>query len=351
MKIFLRLVVIVISAALGMITYLTATEYKPEPVEKAEIVTHVNASEPTIDAADSITLTSWNIGYAGLGENAEFVMDGGSGNGTPSEGDFAIYYQGVKDTLAAYASDTDIFLLQEVDKRSTRSKYTNESEELPLAAQTASSAFALNYKCTFVPYPLPPISTVESGIQTTSVYGTESAQRISLTCPFGWPVSTANLKRCLLVSRYDVEGTDKQLVVVNLHLEAYDDGEGRAKQTKELMKVLEDEYAKGNYVIAGGDFNQSFPEALEAYPVKNSELWTPGTLEEGMLPEGWSFAYDASTPTCRLLNGPYDANSTQHYVIDGFIASPNVKVESVATQDEGFKFSDHNPVTMQVKLK
>ncbi|MFR6426479.1 MAG: hypothetical protein ACLUNO_13905 [Oscillospiraceae bacterium] len=31
-------------------------------------------------------------------------------------------------------------------------------------------------------------------------------------------------------------------------------------------------------------------------------------------------------PTCRLDNQPYDAESeaTQHYVIDGFILSPNV---------------------------
>lgn len=351
MKIIARLIVIVISAFLGLVTYLTVSEYKPEPVEAATTATHAEAASDAINKRDAITLTSWNIGYAGLGKNAEFILDGGSGNGTPSEDEFATYYQGVKDTLASNAQNTDIFLLQETDSRSTRSKYTDETAELPVAAQAAFSSYALNYQCTLVPFPLPPIGTVESGVFTMSDYASEKSERISLPCPFSWPMSAVNLKRCLLVDRFDIEGTDKQLVVVNLHLEAYDDGEGKAAQTKELLKVLEEEYAQGNYVIAGGDFNQAFPGTVSAYPIQDSELWTPGVLDESSLPEGWSFAYDADAPTCRLLNAPYDAKTTQHYVIDGFIVSPNVNVETVATQDAGFEFSDHNPVTLQVKLK
>ena len=54
-------------------------------------------------------------------------------------------------------------------------------------------------------------------------------------------------------------GSDREPVLVNLHLEAYDDGEGKIAQTNQLRDYIEDEYAKGNYVIAGGDFNQVFP--------------------------------------------------------------------------------------------
>lgn len=72
-----------------------------------------------------------------------------------------------------------------------------------------------------------------------------------------------------------------------------------------------------------------------------------------MLPDGWRFAYDTAAPTCRLDNQPYDAGSdaTQHYVIDGFILSPNVELTSVQTQDDGFRFSDHNPVLLNIRLK
>ena len=136
---------------------------------------------------------------------------------------------------------------------------------------------------------------------------------------------------------------------MNLHLEAYDDGEGKLAQTRQLNEFIQAEYEKGNYVIAGGDFNQIFPGSLEVYPNTHPELWEPGVLTEDMLPVGWSYAYDLRVPSCRLLNRPYDpedTENTQHYVIDGFILSPNVTLESVETLDEGFIASDHNPVLL-----
>ncbi|HCC38245.1 MAG TPA: endonuclease/exonuclease/phosphatase, partial [Treponema sp.] len=47
--------------------------------------------------------------------------------------------------------------------------------------------------------------------------------------------------------------------MVNLHLDAYESSGGREAQTQMLLDFLYREYAKGNYCIAGGDFNQSFP--------------------------------------------------------------------------------------------
>ena len=74
-------------------------------------------------------------------------------------------------------------------------------------------------------------------------------------------------------------------------------------------------------------------------------------LEAESLPEGWSYVYDDSSPTCRLLDEPYDAQTSQHYVLDGFIVSPNIEVRSVETQSLGFKYSDHNPVVVEIGFK
>ena len=140
---------------------------------------------------------------------------------------------------------------------------------------------------------------------------------------------------------------------MNLHLEAYDDGEGKLAQTRQLMDFLEAEYEKGNYVVAGGDFNQTFPGGLEACPMIDPSLWSPGVLEEASLPEGFSYACDLDTPSCRLLNQPYDPSDTEHtqyYIIDGFIVSPNVTVDAANTLDLGFENSDHNPVELRVTL-
>ena len=195
---------------------------------------------------------------------------------------------------------------------------------------------------------------INSGLFTTTNYAITDAERIALPCPFSWPLSTANLKRCLLVTRLPVEGRENELVLVNLHLEAYDDGEGKIAQTKQLMGLLEEEYKKGNYVIAGGDFNQIFPGGLDVWPNTHPELWSPGILEGSSLPEGFGYAYDLRVPSCRLLNQPYDPSdleNTQYYSIDGFIVSPNVDVSSVEVLDLGFANSDHNPVSMTVTLK
>lgn len=336
---------VIVLLAAALVLFLTVTEYKPAGVEAISPASFGEATEP----GTALRLMTWNIGYCGMGAAEDFVMDGGSGSGKPERADFDAYYAGVLDTLAA--NDADIYLLQEVDTDSSRSYRVNEAEGILESLGAASGAHALNYSCPFVPFPIPPIGRVNSGVLTASDFALAGdAERVALPCPFSWPLRTANLKRCLLVTRYELPDSPAELVVVNLHLEAYDDGEGKAAQTEALVSLLESEYAGGNYVIAGGDFNQTFSGVMEKWPMLDESLWTPGVLSGGALPEGWSFVYDAENPSCRLDNAPYDAESSQHYVLDGFIVSPNVQVERVETLDTGFAYSDHSPVMMEITL-
>ena len=43
-----------------------------------------------------------------------------------------------------------------------------------------------------------------------------------------------------------------------------DAGEGKLAQARQLREFLSQEYEKGNYVVAGGDWNQIFPNADQA---------------------------------------------------------------------------------------
>lgn len=344
LKALLSILLVVLIAIGGLFGYLTVTEFKPEPVEPLP-VRQLQSVEGVPEG--ELRVLSWNIGYAGLGEGSDFFMDGGTHSKSADLSTVNRYLAGIRDSIAG--TGADLVLLQEVDTDSSRTYGIDETT--PLIRNTG--VFALNYSCPFVPLPMPPIGKVHSGLFTTTDYEIDSAERIALPCPFSWPLSTANLKRCLLVSHVPVEGSDRELVLVNLHLEAYDDGEGKIAQTKQLMDFLQTEYAKGNYVIAGGDFNQIFPGGLEAYPNAHPDLWSPGILEESSLPEGFRYVYDLSVPTCRLLNQPYDPSdteNTQYYVIDGFIVSPNVTVSEVSVLDLGFENSDHNPVLISVSL-
>ena len=349
MKVFFRILLIILLIVIvifgGLVGFLTITEFKPADVEPLAIKTEANLSHLP---SKNLSILTWNIGYAGLGQEQDFFMDGGT-HARPDSADLVQkYLTGIASSLSAQSPD--LIMLQEVDIDSSRTYSINEASVL----SRRSSVHALNYSCPFVPIPMPPMGKVHSGLLTTTDYTITSADRIALPCPFSWPLSTANLKRCLLVTRMPVVGSDAELVLVNLHLEAYDDGEGKIAQTRQLMDFLEEEYEKGNYVIAGGDFNQIFPGGLEVYPNTHPDLWTPGVLETGSLPEGFGYAYDLLVPSCRLLNQPYDptdTENTQYYVIDGFIVSPNVKVDCVEGLSLDFEYSDHNPVLMTVSLE
>lgn len=346
LKIILWVLLAILILAGGLVLWLSVSEYKPAPVEELDILSAPGSR--TLSAGEPLDVLSWNIGYAGLGEGSEFFMDGGEDVKSADEQTVLGYLGGIRDYI--YSDMPDLIMLQEVDVDSARTYGIDEADTLA----SANSVHALNYSCPFVPFPIPPMGRINSGLFTTTQYAIDSAERISLPCPFSWPVSTANLKRCLLVSYMPIENSDKQLVLVNLHLEAYDDGEGKIAQTNRLRDFIAAEYEKGNYVIAGGDFNQVFPGSLDVYPNTHPDLWEPGVLDNSLLPEGWSFAYDTSVPTCRLLNQPYDpadTENTQYYVIDGFILSPNVELNAVQSVDLGFENSDHNPVRINVTLK
>lgn len=343
LKRFLGVAAVLLLSVVSLVVYLTVTEYRPEARQAAE---QLYIGEGTaVSSEDQMTIYSWNIGYAGLGAESDFFMDGGS-KVNPTSEEVEQNLSAIKEFISSQPADA--WLLQEVDVNSARTGYVNELEAIS-EVYAGSFALAYNYKCDFVPIPLPPIGKIESGIAIfTNGAVKDGFERIALPCPFSWPVSVANLKRCLLVTRLAVEESDKEVVLVNLHLEAYDDGKGKIAQTKLLMEILQQEYEKGNYVIAGGDFNQAFPGCLDTYPVAD-DVWVPGVLEAGDLPEGFEYVFDGDSASCRSLNMPLNEES-QMYVIDGFIVSENVQVDLVETVELDFANSDHNPVKLQITL-
>jgi endonuclease/exonuclease/phosphatase family metal-dependent hydrolase len=350
-RFLLTLVLIVVLAVVALFVYLTVTEFKP--AERVAVDVEGKAAY-TLSEGDTFKIVTWNIGYGALGDNADFFMDGGSHVYTATLNRVKLNMAGILEGLADM--DPDIVFLQEVDRDSTRSKHIDEYELVQSILVEQQSSFANNFKVAFIPYPMPPIGKVDSGLATFSSYPVASSERVQLPIPFSWPVRMANLKRCVLISRVPLEGSDKELVLMNLHLEAYDSGEGKVAQTKMLAELLQAEAEKGNYVIAGGDFNQIFSSAdVNAYPNLGGE-WTPGLIDVASIDGDWQFLMDASHPSCRSLRTPLkganpDPAYFQYYLIDGFIASSNLKVESLATQDMGFVNTDHNPVLLQVTLR
>ena len=71
---------ILLVAALGFFIWIFATEYKPATEETVLIETQNGSTVPgkVLNPGDTLTVFSQNTGYAGLGAEADFFMDGGS---------------------------------------------------------------------------------------------------------------------------------------------------------------------------------------------------------------------------------------------------------------------------------
>ena len=347
---------VIILAVVILVILLTITEYKPDDIINAEI-NSLSENTSFIEKNSDLKIMSWNIGYCGLGKYEDFFMDGGKTSLPKSQKNVANYKAGIRDVIKNQTPD--ILILQEVDHNSKRSGKKSQVKYFKKELNE-NVAFTFNYKTLFCPIPFPPMGRIESGLATYTNFNASSAERYKLPSIFKWPVKLANLKRCLLVTRFPVyengKDTGRKLVLINFHLEAFDNGEAKKLQTKKLAEILKQEYANGNYVIAGGDWNQKFPTDTGKYATVFNNGWQPGIVDETIIPDGWKICTSENAPTCRSNQYPYigeqaEKHEWQYWVIDGLLVSPGIDVKNIYVSDENFEYSDHNPVIMQFVLK
>lgn len=332
----------------GFLLYATLTDYKPEEKITLDIV---NNQTPIVKEGQPITITTFNIGYAGLDKNQDFFMDGGSMSRSSSEEQTRQNLKNISTFLKKAASD--IYLLQEVDQASTRSYKIDQVSYIRKELPSYSSVYATNYKVSWVPVPLlEPMGAAHSGLLTLSTFHSTESYRYDLPGKESWPVQQFELDRAFTESRFPVQN-GKELVVLNLHLSAYDKGGSiRKQQLGYLASYIEQEDRKGNYLIIGGDWNHMLPGTnAEAFPATQAWPEWLQTFPEDFQPEGYSWAVDAQLPTVRTIDIPYTEGINFRAVIDGFLVSSNVEVLSVEAWDLKYENSDHNPVTAEFILK
>lgn len=327
-----------------LLIYGTLSDYRPGD----ETLISENAVAPVIQ--DSIfNLLIWNIGYCGLGDNMDFFYDGGKGVRSSKERveqnmNGVIDFVGTLDSL-------DFLMFQEVDLDSRRSYRSDQLAVLGAIYPDYHSSMGINYEVFFVPLPPGnPYGKVSSGIATLGRYQPSQSIRHSFPGNYSWPMGVFMLDRCFMVNRYPVEG-GKQLLVINTHNSAYDDGSLKLEQMAYLHGFLTAEYAKGNYIVVGGDWNQTpfgFRPEFERNIFDTIQLTY---VEEGYLPGDWTWLFDPGVPTNRRIDIPYDPAVTRTTVIDYFLLSPNLEAVSVQGVNLDFRHSDHHPVLAKIRIK
>ncbi len=343
-------------AALGVLgaflLFSTITIYSPPKVMELGAISSPGIFEASVPKKFSVL--TWNIGYAGLDASEDFFMDGGTMSMPKNKEVVQKNVAGIENFIRSH--ERDFISLQEVDENSARSYGINEISEISKMLKDYFGYYALNYKVNFVPVPVShPMGNVESGIALFTKYKPFKVERWSFPGDYKWPVNLFQLKRCFIASWYNVKDSSKKLVYVNLHLSAFDKGGTlRKKQLDYLKKFIISEYEKGNYVIVTGDWNNMMPGITLHHfkfttPLKYLEIYI--NFPKNWTPKGWKWAYDPSTPSLRSDEKPYVKGENFTTIIDGFLVSPNVKILSVKTFDLNFKYSDHNPVEMEVELE
>ena len=284
-------------------------------------------------------------------------MDGGQESRARSEKDVINNVTG--SAAAVLDAQPDFILFQEVDTNGTRSHHIDESQILKEEAQRAfpdflCSTFAQNYDSPYLFYPFSaPHGANRSGIMTFSRYAVASALRRSLPVEQGL-MKLVDLDRCYSVNRIPLAHGDAELVLYNLHLSAYtSDGTIATSQLEMICSDMLAEYEKGNYCLAGGDFNKDLlgnsPEIF-GIAAQEGDTWAQ-PIPEGVIPEGLTLVAPGGAASCRTASEPYQEQTTFRLTVDGFLISENIALIRAEVIDTAYRYSDHNPVLMDFLLK
>ena len=353
--IFLALILVVG----GYVIYLQSNYYR---IEDHAVLEVENNGENVLKTGDTYSVVTYNIGFGAYGPDYSFFMDTGEmKDGTKTSGKYgkAMSLESVETHTEGALGviedlDADFYLLQEVDVDADRSYHVNQKDFIKTAMAGYASVFANNFHSAYLFYPFSdPHGAVQAGLLNFSRYQISEAERRSYPVDNSFITKFTDLDRCFAQMRLPVEG-GQELVLINSHMSAYDEGGTiRAQQLELLNSVMSEEYAKGNYVIVGGDFNHAMGEAVaEGFPSEQKFPAWVAVLTEDDLADGVGIVRaenELEVPTCRGADSVYTKGVNYTTVVDGFLVTDNVRA-TAENVDTDFAYSDHNPVKLQFEL-
>ncbi len=337
-----------------------------------------NKNEDKLDPTKSYSLTSYNIGFGAYSPEYTFFLDEGyNEDGSKTVGKYGkgISKEDVlKNTNGSIETiknlNSDFYSLQEVDIDSTRSYHIKQKEMIESSLDTYNSTFAVNFDSAYLFYPLnDPHGKSKAGLSTLSKYKIDSSNRVEYTISDGFS-KFFDLDRCFVVNKISLSN-GKNLILINSHMSAYDEGgKIRNKQIEELHSYMNEEVKNGNYVIASGDFNHDLLTNNPLYPQYDTTNFAYKNMTKQPRPDWVNFMFDENKtspfddnfkviasdnePSCRDCDITWQPNTTFVSTVDGFIVSNNIKVEEVKTTkvgETGFAYSDHQPTTLKFSFE
>ena len=320
-KVVVRVLVLLIVAA--VIFFFWASSPTMDEKNYQQLIT--NQFENTTDNDSIYSIVTYNIGYlSGMTNNRAVAK--------PKE----LFDKNLEIVIAETKKvNPDIIAFQEIDYNASRSYKINQQNEIAKLGYNYISQ-SINWDETYVPFPYWPPSMhfgkVISGQSIISKYSLKDNQRIVLERVEDNPFyrDALYLERLAQVSMVELNG--KEVVIINVHLEAFDK-KTRVKQFRAVMKMF-NKYKETNPTILLGDFNSKARDekAIIQEIFKMNDVGNAAFNELNI-----ANTFDTKNPTERIDYIFYTKNSIE--MVSG----------KVLTQFG--QASDHLPVEMQFKLK
>lgn len=361
-RIFFAILALIIVFAIAICAYLVYLNVNYYRIEDNKALQVENNQSSLLQTNTQYTAMTFNVGFGAYTPDWTFFMDTGemldgtktrgtSSKATSKESAFTAT-EGAATTLET--ENPDFMLIQEIDTSSDRSRFVNQCEIFKNRFSAYGSSFANNLHTSYLFFPpTDPIGVMNSGLLTLSKFNINSSTRRSYPVSDGFVEKFVDLDRCFQVNRICVEGSEHELVLINSHMSAYDEGGLiREQQMKLISQVLKKESDAGNWVIAGGDWNHALCGSENTYKSEQKEPSWLSIFNEDDLPANFSVVRAdniESVATCRDSDIAYIKDVTYCATVDGFIISDNV-IASAQNIDHEYKYSDHNPVKLKFKL-
>lgn len=301
-------------------------------------------------STDTITIMTYNIGYLS-----------GMTNNLPVERSYSLFENNLNRVINVIDQlKPDFIGFQEIDLYSARSFRVNQPDSIALKCGYGFADISINWDDHYVPFPYWPPSIhfgrLLSAQAILSRYPIISSERIVFDKPLNnafwynafYPDRLAEIAmieiRQEIKSDSGFSGQNSKLVIINVHLEAYDQ-QTRTKQAKELLNLYK-KYCNDFPVLLIGDFNASppYPElrnTQEEEPTINYFLQEPGLgsaiLEKRFdIKDSSSFTFSSDQPYQKIDYIFYNKNRLR--LLNAFVVH------------EAKTSSDHLPVMAEFVL-
>ncbi|MTI29639.1 endonuclease/exonuclease/phosphatase [Cytophagales bacterium RKSG123] len=285
---------------------------------------------------DTFSVMTYNIGFmSGLTNNVATKFDPG-------------LFRNNKDRAIELVKkyQPDFIGFQEIDIDSKRSAFMNQLDTLGIYGDFKQAVLGINWDKRYVPFPYWPISAnygkLLSAQAVLTKYPVTDYKRVLLEKPEANPFyyNAFYIDRLIQVLKLDING--KPLVLINVHLEAFD-RETREKHAKVLLDTYK-KYKNDYPVLVIGDFNsrqrmtnnQNEQEAtIDLFRNEPNLTMAISDKEFNTAPEDF-FTFDSGKPYEKI-----------DYI---FYTNDKIKMVKAKVLKDAGTISDHLPVLMKFVL-